>query len=319
MPELNIPDPIRRLAMVVDLEKYSGLGDRAQFVAQRRLFWATASAMHAAGLDPSRAEVQPTGDGQLFLLPTDTREHRAVRLIVHLNEALFRVNTVKGESGRLRMRAALNVGLIYPNGATGFPGHAVNEMCRLVDSDVLRRALRDSPGDIALIVRPELHRDLFTEPYEGILFDPFTKVEAMAKNFSESALIQTTIPWPNPEKIGLYERSFDSADLGSPTVAAPGGAPMPTGAGRLWLVIAGAVSAGALLAGAAASRARRAQALPMALEAASDHFATPSEYEEEEHPGDDEHDSPQDDITGESPGDVQGFGEDDSGADLDLL
>lgn len=201
--------PVHRPCFVVDVEKFSKRNNQGQTDVQRRLCWLTANAIRAAGLEPLNCDMEPKGDGQLFAFPGDVDPRVIPRLVVHLNEALHRVNAVRGPGGRIRLRAAINIGLVSPDVGAGLGGHAVIDVCRLVDSAPVRQALRAGFGDLALIVPDHLYRDYFAEGHDGVHFAPFQKVTVTveSKGFDAEGWIQTDFPWPVPEKIGPYKPS----------------------------------------------------------------------------------------------------------------
>lgn len=134
----------RRLCVAADAESYSSRDVRGQLDVQRRLVEVLEAATRYAGLDRNLWTTQPQGDGELALLPLGLDEPRAVAdLLRELAVALRRLNRGLVPQARLRLRVAVHTGMVYP-GRNGFAGSAVVQVCRLRDSDDLRRTLREA-------------------------------------------------------------------------------------------------------------------------------------------------------------------------------
>jgi hypothetical protein len=136
--------------------------------------------------------LQESGDGQFAVLPPGIDESVVLpRLVEGLRETLRETNADLNDRARLRLRVALYRGHITP-GANGWVGAAAIAVHRLLDSDVLRRALVSVPAaDFALIVPDVLYQEIVLPRYGTLDPDLFTEVHAAvpAKNFAERAWI----------------------------------------------------------------------------------------------------------------------------------
>ncbi|MFC0863370.1 hypothetical protein ACFHYQ_13810 [Sphaerimonospora cavernae] len=190
------PPAIRRLCLRLDTEAYSGRDCRAQVAVQSRLRTLTEASCRWAGVDISRCEYQPSGDGILVIFAPGIDEGRAVpRLLQGLADGLRHGNTLDWPGDRMRLRAALGQGTVRvaPN---GYVGRAVVTVSRLVDAQQLRAALAARPDrDLAVIVTDDLYHDMrhdaparTEEPYERV------RVSIPGKGFEVDAWI--SVPHP---------------------------------------------------------------------------------------------------------------------------
>ncbi|MFJ6675098.1 hypothetical protein ACIQMJ_28680 [Actinosynnema sp. NPDC091369] len=151
-------DPVRvavhRTMVVVDVERFSDHGrtNPNRLVVRQALYRAVEAAFTDIGADWTSWQRQDRGDGILVLVPPDVAKSLFVeRLPMALAAHLDRHNAAHEPAERIRLRVAVHAGEVYPDG-DGVVGHAVNHVCRLVDSDPLRQALADVPGPVALMV-----------------------------------------------------------------------------------------------------------------------------------------------------------------------
>ncbi|MFH8993098.1 hypothetical protein [Streptomyces sp. NPDC017940] len=83
--------------------------------------------------------VKDRGDGAIFVLPTRHVARLIDPLLIHLGQALERREQTRLASApTIRLRASVHVGPLAP---PDHRGDAANDACRLVDSDVARRAM----------------------------------------------------------------------------------------------------------------------------------------------------------------------------------
>ncbi|MGW0435783.1 hypothetical protein ACWDV4_24985 [Micromonospora sp. NPDC003197] len=191
MTEPSPPD--RRLLISVDMERYSRRGNLMQYEAQRAFQQMLHDAARSVGLDRVAWKTQQAGDGELAILPAEVKEPTVIgRLVPALNRLLRRYNSSRLPEARIRLRVALYQGLVHLDGANGFPGNAVNNVCRLCDAPPLKRALKAFPdAGIALIVSSDIYRDVVTEYPEELRPERFRQVEVNHpdKDFREFAWI----------------------------------------------------------------------------------------------------------------------------------
>ncbi|WP_089154638.1 hypothetical protein [Micromonospora sp. NBS 11-29] len=166
----------RRLCVAADTESYSSRDVRGQLDVQRRFVEVLETATRNAGLDRNLWTTQPQGDGELALLPLGLDEPRAVAdLLRELAVALRHLNRGLVPQARLRLRVAVHTGMVYP-GRNGFAGSAVVQVCRLRDSDDLRRTLREAASaDLGAALSEPIYEELRQFP-SGLALDRFVRV-----------------------------------------------------------------------------------------------------------------------------------------------
>nr|MDT0663210.1 hypothetical protein [Micromonospora sp. DSM 115978] len=183
--------PERRLLISVDMERYSGRNNPQQYEAQRAFRQLLQDAATAVGLDRMSWKTQQAGDGELAILPAGTREPRVIgRFVPELNRVTRSYNSTRLPVARIRLRVALHQGLVHLDGANGFPGTAVIEVCRLCDAVPLKRALAAFPdAGVALIVSAGIYREVVSNYPEELRPERFRQVEVAhpAKGFREPA------------------------------------------------------------------------------------------------------------------------------------
>ncbi|WP_109598147.1 hypothetical protein [Actinoplanes xinjiangensis] len=221
-------DPHRRIVVAADMESYSKRNNVLQYRAQSAFRQIMDDAASVVGLRRVDWQIQQGGDGELAILPASASE-RAVagRLAPVADQLLREYNQGLAPEARVRLRLAVHQGLVHLEGANGFPGDAVIDTCRLVDSPQVKRALRDFPdANVALVVSDSLYRDVI-EHYRDLRPDQFARVRAEIpeKNFSAAAWIY--VPGENAAHAGsefppeVGDSSTPEAVTGAPTVVPP--------------------------------------------------------------------------------------------------
>ncbi|MFI6825150.1 hypothetical protein ACIBJE_30010 [Micromonospora sp. NPDC050187] len=185
--------PERRLLIAVDMERYSRRGNRRQYEAQQAFQQVLHDAARTVGLDRVRWKTQQAGDGELAILPPDVREPLLIgRFVPELNRLLRDYNGSRVPEARIRLRVSIHQGLVHLDGANGFPGTAVIEVCRLCEAPALKQALAGFPdAGVGLIVSSDIYRDVVTEYPEELRPDRFRRIEVCHpdKDFREWAWI----------------------------------------------------------------------------------------------------------------------------------
>jgi hypothetical protein len=167
-----------RVCIVVDI---AGFGDMSATTRQRltrALRDVIDGAVRGAGITYSYV-LQDRGDGSLVLLAPGVDESRAVPGFV---EGLTRgVRKAREQGNAMRVRVAMDVGIITMEGPPGYTGEAVHRATRLADSALLRK----SKADCALILSESLYERV--PEYRG----RFRRVRVEHKNFDSWAWLHT--------------------------------------------------------------------------------------------------------------------------------
>ncbi|MEU7978563.1 hypothetical protein AB0B63_08530 [Micromonospora sp. NPDC049081] len=194
----DIADPSRHLVLTVDVERYSGRDNVLQWRVQQALPRIMRRAREELGLLPDGWLVQPSGDGQLAILPQGTSERTIVtRLAPTVDRLLREHNHGLAPEARIRLRIGVHEGLVHLDGDNGFPGEAVVTACRLVDSPQLKATLRRFPeAQVALIVSDRLYQDVVRH-YGDLRPEHFLRVTASLPEKSFDAVAWIHLPGEN--------------------------------------------------------------------------------------------------------------------------
>lgn len=238
MPGPSHPD--RRMVVAVDMEHYSRQDNRRQYQSQQVFRRMVAEAAEGLGLDRGRWSTQPSGDGELAVLPRDVAEVTVVGDFAPLLDRLLRAhNRDLVPEARVRLRVAVHSGLVHLDGANGVPGEAVVTTCRLVDAPPLKRALAAFPeAAVGLIVSDRIFQEIVRQRYGRIRPDRFRRVPVRLpeKRFEHVAWISV----PDEDVTALP--GFDDA---APAEGAGPGDGTPERAGSRPTASAGPPEAGA--------------------------------------------------------------------------
>ncbi|KXK60946.1 hypothetical protein AWW66_16095 [Micromonospora rosaria] len=198
----------------MDAESYGRRSDWAQGELQARLVALLDGAAVAAGLDRSGWVTQGSGDGELAFAPVGGSEPRIVDDFVrHLDAELSRLNRLRVDTERLRLRLAVHQGAVRP-GPNGHVGKAVVTVSRLVNSTPLRRALAAFPGaNLAMILSDDVFQSLVVGEHTTYQADAFREVAVVEKEYRASAWLR--VP-------GADVHQLDLTGTGG-TVASPDG------------------------------------------------------------------------------------------------
>ena len=180
-------DGARRLWVATDVKGYGTRTTRQQYTLQCRFLRVLETAAENSGLDRGLWECQGQGDGELAVLPPGIDEPTAVAdLIRELATALEHCNEDLNEQARIRLRLALHEGPAY-QGPMGFPGDSAVVVCRLRDSDELRRELTEHPdADLVVAVSEAVYDTTVKVEARGLRADRFHPVTVAipSKRFS---------------------------------------------------------------------------------------------------------------------------------------
>ncbi|MGC5032044.1 hypothetical protein [Micromonospora sp. DT229] len=225
----DMQHPQRRLLICVDMERYSQRGNLQQYDAQLDFHRLLREAADEVGMDRAGWTTQQSGDGELAVLPTELPEARVIgRFLPELNRRLRRYNADRLPVARIRLRVAVHQGMVHLDGANGFPGQAVVTVSRLCDAAPVRRALAAFPdAGIALVVSPDIYRDVVTQYPEELRPGRFRRIEVVhaEKGFHEPGwlcvLDEDVTSWrdepPSPETNQPEPEAAARQDPPSPT------------------------------------------------------------------------------------------------------
>lgn len=210
--------PYRRLVLVADMERYSARSTMLQHEAQEAFLDVLDAAGVAAGLDRGAWRRQSSGDGEVAVLPADVDEPALLSaFLLAADQRLRAYNGPRRPHAKVRIRIAVHQGLLFQDSRNGFAGDAVNTAARLVDSPVLKQALKAFPeAAVACIVSESIHSDVVSGGYEGIRPERFRKVRVVLadKGFEAWAWLQVVdedVNSAEPRKLEARQESAPGA------------------------------------------------------------------------------------------------------------
>lgn len=162
--------PVHRSIVAVDVEGSTKRANPAKGEMRRVLYDVLDQALRAAGIGPAHLEpLADRGDGVLILIrPHDDVPKTLMfgRLIPALTALLAEHNAaVTRPELRLRLRAVVHAGEVHED-ARGFFGDDIDVAFRLLESPVVKRALRQAPGSpLVLVVSEEIFSAIVRHGY----------------------------------------------------------------------------------------------------------------------------------------------------------
>lgn len=171
-----------------DAEKYSSRNEVDQHELQRVIVDTYETAAREAGLDRSGWMVQPSGDGELAVLPRNQLMTQVIdKLPQAMCAALDAHNRAARTELRLRMRMALHEGLVQRS-AGGYAGTGVITVSRIVDSPVARQALTACQDtDLVVLLSPILYNEYVRQGHTVLAPEEFREVTVSVKTFRDTA------------------------------------------------------------------------------------------------------------------------------------
>ncbi|WP_431917810.1 hypothetical protein [Nonomuraea jabiensis] len=175
-----------RMGFAVDVVSYSARSSPQKSDLQDRLAAIFARVMDEMGVDVTATHRQNTGDGMNVFLPQALELHTTLPRLLHAwRDHLAHDNTRYSDRMRLRMAVIHGpVGLA----ALGYSGPTIVEVSRMLNSESLRRAMRDHPRtDLAVLISDQLHRDTVRAGHHELSRFDFTPCQVDNKGFTTSA------------------------------------------------------------------------------------------------------------------------------------
>jgi hypothetical protein len=194
-----------RMAFVLDVVGYGARTVPRQQEVTRRLRALVDETLDECELklDPEIVDYQWTGDGVNAVLPADIDPTATLPVLIRSLAAALGADNARS-ADRIRIRMAVSVGLIE-RGLTGFDGLLIIDINRLVDSAPLRAALSETPSaDLAVAISDHVYAMMIRPGYAGIPGGQFTRVDVVAKEFSEPAWLWLSArQWSDPPYLPL--------------------------------------------------------------------------------------------------------------------
>ncbi|MFE9728396.1 hypothetical protein ACFYQ5_33670 [Streptomyces sp. NPDC005794] len=217
-------DPVSRTILLFDIERFSDRDDIEQNYLRRMLYGIADRTLTAAGIGEDRRVRADRGDAVMELIDANASVTALLRALLTETPVQLRgVNRMASSSAQIRLRAVLATGYVAIDERDGWVGSDLNHACRLLDGDVLRTALRECTGDLALCVSEDVHRGIVRHGHPGIAPEEFRPVTVAGKNGPMKAWLHGAVPGA-----GTAAAAYGDAAAGTGDAAhggAAGGAP----------------------------------------------------------------------------------------------
>ena len=187
----TLPPAIHRAILIVDVESFGDPSrtDANQVAVRRRMYAALQRSFAKSGIRWADCYTEDRGDGAFVLVPPSVPKSWLVsRVPGHLNDTLVRRNAASPPQERIRLRMALHAGEVQRD-AHGVAGASLVQAFRLIEAPVLKSALADSPGVIALIVSDWFYQEVERQD-EAAEPSSFHQVRAVTKETDTAAWVR---------------------------------------------------------------------------------------------------------------------------------
>jgi hypothetical protein len=173
-----------RLGFVVDVVGFGQRDAAAKDDVQERLDTLVGQVTADAEIDIEDTPSRVAGDSKVVFLPVGTDSSRVLPAMISAMVTRLRRDNGRYRD-RMRLRAAFGTGLLG-DGPLGFTGDLIIDLHRLVDSEVLRQAIKNYPDvDLAVLVSRSLHDEVIRPGFlDG---NDFVRVAVATKEFTSDA------------------------------------------------------------------------------------------------------------------------------------
>lgn len=138
-------------------------------------------AFQSSGVPWARCHAEDRGDGAMIIVPPDLPTNSVVDpLLANLGAGLRRYNQRAGETVRIQLRVALDVGPVVSD-AFGVSGDAIIHAARLLDSPVLKRQLTETGAHLGVIASTFVYDHVIKHGPGLVVPDEYERVRFQVK------------------------------------------------------------------------------------------------------------------------------------------
>lgn len=181
-----MPEPVHRTFLLTDIENSGAADDVVRAVRRNQMYETVQSTLEAAGVPHTDQRLEDRGDGVMALIAPGVPKTALLRaLLTEVPARLHGYNRVAAGSAQVRLRIVLAAGEVTLHARPGTPegalGADLDRAFRLLDSEPLREALRQSTQDAVLCVSEAVHEGVVRHDYPGIPVSSFHPLTVRAK------------------------------------------------------------------------------------------------------------------------------------------
>ncbi|GAA2248859.1 hypothetical protein GCM10010232_40330 [Streptomyces amakusaensis] len=188
-------DPVNRMILLLDIEKYSDRDDVEQAYLRRMLYDIADQVLESAGIDETRRMRADRGDSVMELIDANASPVALLRAVLgEIPVQLRMINRMASKSAQIRLRAVVASGYVAVDSFNGWVGSDLNHACRLLDAQLLRDALRERAEDFALCVSEGVHGGIVRHDHPGIPREQFHAITVDSKNGPLKAWLHGQLP-----------------------------------------------------------------------------------------------------------------------------
>ncbi|MFH9659230.1 hypothetical protein ACH4NF_30585 [Streptomyces sp. NPDC017248] len=188
-------DPVIRTILLLDIERFSHRDDVEQAYLRRMLYDITDRALRSADIDETLRLRADRGDSVMELIDANASVTALLRaLLTEVPVQLRALNRMASSSAQIRLRGVVASGFVAIDEHAGWVGSDLNHAVRLLDAEVLRRALRERADDFALCVSDALYTGVVRHDHPGVPADGFHRTTVASKNGPLTAWLYGPVP-----------------------------------------------------------------------------------------------------------------------------
>lgn len=149
--------PVYCFMFAVDIACFGSRNDSVQLHLREKLYHVIEEASSASHLPWNLCYREDRGDGLFFVAdPCFRAETRLGLLVANIRKGLCHHNNMANKTAKIWLRMAAHAGYIRFD-SHGVAGSALVHLFRLLESDQLRNALRDTSSEVALLASHHLY------------------------------------------------------------------------------------------------------------------------------------------------------------------
>ncbi|WP_019544543.1 hypothetical protein [Streptomyces sulphureus] len=220
---LALTEPVNRTILLLDIEDFSRRDDVAQACLRRELHNVVEDTLADAGVERNMQYREDRGDGLIVLVSAEIPKTALLRaLLTTAPDGLRQYNRLASSSAQMRLRMVLAAGEVAFDSKKGtvggLVGHDLNQSCRLLDCDVLRKALAQRKADCVLGVSPPVYQGVVRHGHRGMRPEEFHHVPVAVKKDRLDLWLH------GPQPHGNTVSAPEPASAGSESASTHGGA-----------------------------------------------------------------------------------------------